>query len=57
MTKNFRKNRKFETLRFVQDFERQLIEDTEGDVFTLTPLERGKEFDEADDELYGKMEA
>jgi hypothetical protein len=57
MTKNFRKNRKFETLRFVQDFERQLIEDTEGDVFTLTPLERGKEFDDADEELYGKMEA
>lgn len=57
MTKNFRKNKRFETLRFVQDFERQMIEDTEGDVFTLTPLERGKEFDEAEEDLYGSMEA
>jgi hypothetical protein len=49
MTKNFKKTRAFERRRFMQDFERELIEDEEGDIFTLTGLERARDDDEISD--------
>ena len=43
MTKYFRKVRNHETLDFLRDFERDMIKDEEGDIFTLTAAERGRE--------------
>lgn len=49
MTKNFKKTRNFETRRFMSDFERELIEEEEGDIFTLTGVERARDADAIDD--------
>jgi hypothetical protein len=43
MTKYFRKVRNFETLSYLQEFEKDLIKEEEGDIFTLTRFERGDE--------------
>lgn len=55
MTKNFKKTRKFDTMRFVQDLEREMIEEEEGDIFTLTGLERARDGDEISDIEEGFM--
>ena len=55
MTKHFKKTRNFDTTRFVQDFEREIIEEEEGDIFTLTGLERAREGDEISDIEEGFM--
>ena len=49
MTKYFKKTRNFDTLRFVQEFEKEMIEEEEGDIFTLTGLERARDCDEISD--------
>jgi hypothetical protein len=49
MTKNFKKVRNFDTARFMNDFEREMIEEEEGDIFTLTGLEKARENDELSD--------
>jgi len=55
MTKNFKKIKRFETARFVQDFEKEIIEEEEGDIFTLTGLEKARESDEITDAEEGFM--
>ncbi|MBN1543937.1 hypothetical protein JW898_00570 [Candidatus Woesearchaeota archaeon] len=61
MTKNFKKVRRFETLRFLQDLEREMIEEEEGDIFTLTGLEKARDNDGISDKeegfISGYMEA
>ncbi|MBW2965362.1 hypothetical protein KY363_07940 [Candidatus Woesearchaeota archaeon] len=61
MTKRFRKVRNFETRSFMQDFERELIEEEEGDIFTLYGLERARDDDQLSDAedgfIAGYMEA
>jgi hypothetical protein len=49
MTKNFKKIGNFDTARFMQDLEREMIEEEEGDIFTLTGLERARDNDEISD--------
>ena len=55
MTKNFKKTKRFDTVRFMQDIEREIIEEEEGDIFTLTGLERAREGDEISDIEEGFM--
>jgi ferritin len=55
MTKHFKKTRNFDTKRFVQDFEKEMIEEEEGDIFTLTGLERARDGDEISDIEEGFM--
>lgn len=61
MTKRFRKVRDFETKSFMQDFERNLIKEEEGDIFTIYGLERAREDDQLSDAengfIAGYMEA
>ena len=53
MTKNFKKVRNFEIARFMNDFEREMMEEEEGDIFTLTGLEKAMENDELSDAEQG----
>jgi hypothetical protein len=47
MTKNFKKSRNFDSLCLMSAIEREIIEEKDSDIFTLTPAERGnEEFDE-----------
>ena len=55
MTKHFKKVQRFESLRFMQDLEREMIEEEEGDIFTLTGLEKAREGDEISDIEEGFM--
>ncbi|MBW2972750.1 hypothetical protein KY359_06980 [Candidatus Woesearchaeota archaeon] len=55
MTKNFKKVKRFETMRFLQDMEREMIEEEEGDIFTLTGLEKAMDGDEISDREEGFM--
>lgn len=61
MTKRFKKVKQFDSLRFHRELERDLIEEEEGDIFTLTGLERAREGDEISDIeegfMYGYLEA
>ena len=43
MTKNFKKARSFEALCLMSAIEREIIEEKDADIFTLTPAERGTE--------------
>lgn len=49
MTKRFKKTRSFDRTRFMHRFERELIEDEEGDIFTLTGIENARDNDEISD--------
>jgi hypothetical protein len=49
MTKHFKKVNNFDTARFMQELEREMIEEEEGDIFTLTGLERARDNDEISD--------
>ncbi|MFC1741301.1 hypothetical protein ACFL3V_02080 [Nanoarchaeota archaeon] len=49
MTKNFKKTRNFDNTRFFNDLEREMIEEEEGDIFTLTGIEKARESDEISD--------
>ena len=49
MTKNFKKTSSFDRMRFMNDFEREIIEEEEGDIFTLTGVERARDADAIDD--------
>ncbi|MBU2561044.1 MAG: hypothetical protein KKD17_02020 [Nanoarchaeota archaeon] len=55
MTKNFKKVRRFETLRFLRDLEREMIEEEEGDIFTLTGIEKAMDNDCISDKEEGFM--
>lgn len=55
MTKNFKKTRTFDTTRFMQDLEREIIEEEEGDIFTLTGIEKARDNDEITDFEEGFM--
>ena len=43
MTKNFKKTRNFDSICLMRQIERELIEEKDADIFTLTPAERGRE--------------
>lgn len=49
MTKNFKKTSGFDLARFMQDMEREIIEEEEGDIFTLTGIEKARDDDEISD--------
>ena len=49
MTKNFKKTKNFDRMRFMNDIEREMIEEEEGDIFTLTGLEKARDADAIDD--------
>ncbi len=49
MTKRFKKTMNFEAARFMRELEKEVIEEEEGDIFTLTGLERAREADEISD--------
>lgn len=55
MTKHFKKVHRFESLRYLQDMEKEMIEEEEGDIFTLTGLEKAREGDEISDTEEGFM--
>ena len=61
MTKYFKKTRNFDSHRFLQDFEREILEEEEGDIFTLTGVEAARDSDRIDDAeagfLTGYLEA
>ena len=61
MTKRFKKTRNFEVASFMQDFERDILEEEEGDIFSLTGIERAREDDQISDAedgfLAGYLEA
>lgn len=49
MTKHFKKVKNFESLRLLQDIEREVIEEEEGDIFSLDGIERARDADEISD--------
>ncbi len=49
MTKHFKKTKNFDRTRFMQDMEREMIEEEEGDIFTLSGIERARESDGIED--------
>jgi hypothetical protein len=55
MTKNFKKTNGFDLARFMQDMEREIIEEEEGDIFTLTGIEKARDDDEISDHEEGFM--
>lgn len=59
MTKRFRKIKNHETVDFIRELERELIREQEGDIFTLSSLERAREEEFADMEepVSGSFEA
>ena len=57
MTKYFRKVRNHETMDFLREFERDLIKDEEGDIFTLTAAERGREEEMEEEPILVEMNA
>gem|GEM_PF-4495973 len=50
MTKRFKKARNFDKVSFMREMERSIIEDIEGDVFTLKGIEKGREDDALESE-------
>jgi hypothetical protein len=49
MTKHFKKTKNFDRTRFMNDIEREIIEEEEGDIFTLTGIEKARDADAIDD--------
>lgn len=49
MTKRFKKVKNFDTLRYMRDMEKEMIEEEEGDIFTLTGLEQARDADQISD--------
>jgi hypothetical protein len=56
MTRYFKKTRHFENLNFMRELERDIIKEEEGDIFTLTGLERGYEDEVTEEELLAVAE-
>ncbi|MFH1063890.1 MAG: hypothetical protein V1729_02310 [Candidatus Woesearchaeota archaeon] len=60
MTKRFKKIGNFEAASFMRELEKDMLEEEEGDIFTLTGLERARESDEISDVeegfMYGYMQ-
>ena len=57
MTKYFRKVRNHDTMDFLREFERDIIKAEEGDIFTLTAAERGREEEMEEDPILVEMNA
>jgi len=56
MTKYFKKTRHFENLNFMRELERDIIKEREGDIFTLTGLERGYDDEVTEEEFLAVAE-
>jgi hypothetical protein len=55
MTKRFKKTQNFDTASFMRELEQEMIEEEEGDIFTLTGLEKARDNDEISDAEDGFM--
>ena len=56
MTKYFKKTRHFENLNFMRELERDIIKEREGDIFTLTGLERGYDDEVTEEDILAVAE-
>jgi hypothetical protein len=57
MTKYFKKTKHFENLNFMRELERDIIKEEEGDIFTLTGLERGFDDEAKEEEVLAVIES
>ena len=57
MTKYFKKVRNHENMDFMRELEKELIKERDGDVFTLTGIERGHDGEVTEEELVALIEA
>jgi hypothetical protein len=57
MTKYFKKVRNHENMDFMRELEKELIKERDGDVFTLTGIERGHDGEITEEELVALIEA